>query len=404
MTEESLTTQNNIESDEQIVTATNVSASKNGFDYKRLIEKFGVEEFTQELKQKFENVTGHKVHYLIERGLFFSHVGLNGLLDAYQNKKQIYIYTGRGPSTTSMHLGHLIPFFVTKWLQDVFQAIVVIQMSDDEKFYFKDDLSIDDCEKYGRENAKDIIACGFDPSKTYIFSNYRSMGRMYTLACKFLKEIRVKDINSMYGADEEYNIGKVMWPVLQTVPAFSQAFPEIFGTRKDVYCLIPAAIDQAPYFRMANDLAKKFKFRKPCLLFGKFLPGLSGIGSKMSSTSEKNAKILSEPIFLDDTSKNISKKIKSSFSGGGDTFELHQKNGANLNTDVPYQYLTFLEKDSDKLKHIADEYSSGRMLTGEIKQILIDRIIEIIENHKLEKAKITEDILNNYFTEFNKRK
>ncbi len=33
---------------------------------------------------------------------------------------KFFLYTGRGPSSEAMHLGHLIPFLFTKWLQEVF--------------------------------------------------------------------------------------------------------------------------------------------------------------------------------------------------------------------------------------------------------------------------------------------
>jgi len=46
----------------------------------------------------------------------------------------------------------------------------VIQLTDDEKFLWKD-LQLDECHRLGFENAKDIIACGFDVSKTFIFSD-----------------------------------------------------------------------------------------------------------------------------------------------------------------------------------------------------------------------------------------
>lgn len=32
------------------------------------------------------------------------------------------MYTGRGPSSDALHLGHTIPFSFTKWLQDVFDV------------------------------------------------------------------------------------------------------------------------------------------------------------------------------------------------------------------------------------------------------------------------------------------
>ena len=48
---------------------------------------------------------------------------------------------------------------------------LVIQMTDDEKFYFKDGKELDDYTSLAYENAKDIIACGFDPEKTFIFTD-----------------------------------------------------------------------------------------------------------------------------------------------------------------------------------------------------------------------------------------
>lgn len=39
---------------------------------------------------------------------------MHQILDAYENKKPFYLYTGRGPSSEAMHVGHLIPFIFTK--------------------------------------------------------------------------------------------------------------------------------------------------------------------------------------------------------------------------------------------------------------------------------------------------
>lgn len=43
-------------------------------------------------------------------------------------------------------------------------------MTDDEKFLWKN-LGIDEAHRLAYENSKDIIACGFDINKTFIFSN-----------------------------------------------------------------------------------------------------------------------------------------------------------------------------------------------------------------------------------------
>jgi len=42
-----------------------------------------------------------------------------------------------------MHLGHLLPFLFTKWLQDTFKVPLVIQITDDEKFFFKGEYTLE---------------------------------------------------------------------------------------------------------------------------------------------------------------------------------------------------------------------------------------------------------------------
>lgn len=96
-------------------------------------------------------------------------------LNLYEQGKPFYLYTGRGPSSDAMHLGHLIPFLFCKWLQDVFDVPLVIQLTDDEKTIWKD-LEVEDAIKLAHENAKDIIACDFNIDKTFIFSNFEHIG------------------------------------------------------------------------------------------------------------------------------------------------------------------------------------------------------------------------------------
>ena len=43
-------------------------------------------------------------------------------------------------------------------------------MTDDEKFLWRE-LELEEAHRLAIENAKDIIACGFDINKTFIFSN-----------------------------------------------------------------------------------------------------------------------------------------------------------------------------------------------------------------------------------------
>jgi tryptophanyl-tRNA synthetase len=51
-----------------------------------------------------------------------SALALAQIVTAYEAGEKFYLYTGRGPSSEALHLGHLVPFHFTKWLQEAFKA------------------------------------------------------------------------------------------------------------------------------------------------------------------------------------------------------------------------------------------------------------------------------------------
>lgn len=100
---------------EDIITPWNIhSVSESGIDYDRIIEKFGTQKIDDEIIKKIEAAIGKEVHYFIKRGIAFSHRELEKLLQLHAAKKPFYLYTGRGPSSDGLHLGHLIPLIITK--------------------------------------------------------------------------------------------------------------------------------------------------------------------------------------------------------------------------------------------------------------------------------------------------
>lgn len=109
-------------STEQIITPFDVSGGVDehgrvkAIDYDKLIDKFGSQRIDQALLEKFERVTGKKPHRLMRRGMVFSHRDLNMILDKYEKGLPFFLYTGRGPSSDSMHVGHSIPFEFTKYV------------------------------------------------------------------------------------------------------------------------------------------------------------------------------------------------------------------------------------------------------------------------------------------------
>jgi len=354
----------------------------------KLIEQFGSERISDKQIEKIERLTGKKAHHFLRRGIFFSQRDLNFILSQKENGKQFYLYTGRGPSSEAMHLGHLIPFIFTRYLQEVFNVPLVIQLTDDEKFLWKESLSLEQCHRLSYENAKDIIACGFDVKKTFIFSDIDYVGSsssFYKNILRIQRSVTFNQVRGIFGFGDSDKIGKISFPAIQAAPSFSTSFPQIFGEKSNVPCLIPCAIDQDPYFRMTRDVAPRLNYHKPALLHSTFFPALQGAKTKMSSSDPNSS------VFLTDTPKQIKNKInKHAFSGGKDSAEEHREKGGDITVDIPYQYLTFFLEDDEKLEQIKNDYTSGKMLTGELKKILIETLQPIVAKH-IERRKLVTD-------------
>lgn len=338
-------------------------------DYDKLINIFGTQPITRELLDRIEGLAG-ELHVLLRRGVFFSHRDLDLVLDDYAGGRGFFLYTGRGPSGP-MHIGHLIPFILTKWLQDRFRVNVYIMITDDEKYWDEPGMSIRDVRRWAYENTLDIIAVGFDPDRTFVFHDIEYIGKLYPMAVKVAKRINFNTAKAVFGFTGSTNIGLIFYPALQVVPT-------LFEKRR---CLIPAAIDQDPYWRIQRDMAESLGYYKTAAIHSKFMPPLTGLEGKMSTSKPETA------IFLHDDPKTVRFKImRYAFSGGQPTVELHRRLGGNPDVDVSFQWLKiYFEQDDAKLKKIEDDYRSGRMLTGELKEYLVEKINAFLEEHRVKR-------------------
>lgn len=206
------------------------------------------------------------------------------------------------------------------------------------------------------------------------------------------KCVTFNQVKGIFGFDDSSVIGKIAFPAVQATPCLSTSFPHIFNGKK-LQCLIPCAIDQDPYFRMTRDVAPRIGFSKPALLHSKFFPALQGAQTKMSASDANST------IFCSDTPKQVKNKInKHAFSGGQATIEDHRKIGGNCEIDISFQYLRFFVEDDEKLEQIRKDYTSGLLLTGELKKILIDVVTPILKDHQERRGKISEELLKQYMT------
>ena len=257
---------------------------------------------------------------------------------------------------------------------------------------------------------KDITACGFDMSKTFIFSNLDYMRYLYKTVVQIEKSVTTSQVKGVFGFNDSDNIGKMSFPAIQAAPSFHLSFPHIFpepqnfkdnienkstlqqGHNHRIMCLILCAIDQDTYFRLTRDVAPKLGFPKPVLVHGKFLPSLQGAKTKMSSSDKSSA------IFLTDSPSMIASKILSAFSGGGSSKELHIKYGANLKIDVPFKFLEFFLEDDQQLEQIREQYSQGRMMTTQVKKLTASVVSKLIQEHQERRAQITEYELKEFMS------
>ncbi len=346
-------------------------------DYDRLIKEFGIQKLTSADLKRIEKIAG-ELHPFLRRGIFFAHRDLKWVLDEYEKGNKFFLYTGRGPSGP-IHIGHLSVWQFTKWLQDKFDVELWFQFTDDEKFLFKD-ISWEEVQKWTYENMLDVIALGFDPKKTHFLIDTKHAGIMYPEAIKVAKRINFSSIKAAFGFSDQNNIGSIFYTAMQTVPVF---LPNVLKKEKRP-CLIPLGVDQDPHFRLSRDVLEKLGYMKPAILHAKFMPPLTGVEDKTSSSNPDTA------ILTTDNPEAVKRKInKYAFSGGQPTVEEHRKKGGNPEIDVACQWLKYFEEDDKKLEKIFNDYKSGKLLSGEVKAIIIEKINEFLKEHqkKREEAK-----------------
>ncbi|MCS7120825.1 MAG: tryptophan--tRNA ligase [Nitrososphaerota archaeon] len=370
--------------EEMIVTPWTVSGR---IDYSRLIEEFGTQPITEELLKRIEKHTGD-LHLQLRRGIFFSHRDLDWILDMYESGLKFYLYTGRGPSGP-VHIGHMVPWIFTKYLQEKFDVKLLFQMTDDEKFLFHPEFELSDTTRFAYDNALDVIAIGFDPEKTKIIMDVKDSGLLYKLAVQIAKRVTFSTVKATFGFTESSNIGLIFFPAIQAAPAFLES--ELSG--RNTPCLIPAAIDQDPYWRVTRDVAPKLGYFKPAQIHSKFLPGL-GKGGKMSASMPETC------IFATDTPEAAQHKLWNAFTGGKPTVEEQRKHGGDPFICPIYYYDYYLfEEDDKKLEETCLRCRNGDLLCGEHKMALAEKVKKFLKEHqkKREKAKdeLNEFLFNN---------
>ena len=331
-----------------------------------LIKRFGAEAMSK-LKDK-------PYFYTFEKGIIYSHRDFDKFFFALKKGEKCAILSGFNASGT-IHIGHKPVFDTNLFFQKKYGLDVYIPISDDESYLAGKVSTQEEALVNAKKLAKELLAYGFNPKKTFFIID-QVYTNIYNLAVKLSKKVNYSEIKATYGYKPEENIGLHFYPAVQSAHIL---FPQIEKGIKNV--LVPIGPDEDAHIRISRDIAGRFGLNKPAILHARFFPGLDG---------EKMSKSRNNAIFLSDDEKTIRKKVNKAYSGGADTAEEHRKNGGNPDDDVSIFYLTnlfFDESESDKLRN---DYRKGRILSGEVKKMLGDEIVNFVKDFQSRLKKISD--------------
>lgn len=344
-------------------------------DYDRLVKIFGAKPLTDREVSALSEAAG-EIHLMVRRRVFYSHRDFDVFLEVFKSGKRCVLYTGRGPSGHT-HLGHILPWIFTKWLQDRLGLELFFQMTDDEKYWHGESGSLEEFNSLAYENILDLAALGLDPAKTHVIIDSEDIRFLYPIAVRVAKKITYSTQKATFGFTDSTNIGMVFYPVLQISVAFLPT--ELYN--EHVMVLIPAGIDQDPYWRIARDIAPSLNYPKPAQIHNKLLPGL-GIGGKMSSSKPETA------IYTTDPPEIAVQKVMKSYTGGQPTAEMQRKYGGNPDACPVYKmYEMLFEEDDKKLLERYYACKSGAILCGECKKELAERVAKFLREHQERRRK-----------------
>ncbi len=354
---------------------------KGDVDYDRLIKEFGISPMPKDLPKEFKD------NFLFRRGIIYGHRDFDKILNAVKNKQKFAMMTGLMPSG-KFHFGHAIVVQQILFYQSL-GAKVYVAVADIEAYNTRNPNMKELRDTAIEEYLTNYVAMGLNLKNCDFYfqsersNNGKKANAYYSLAQTAARHITFNEVKAIYG---DITPGKLSSALLQVSDMLHPQLKEFEGP---VHTVIPVGSDQDNHIRIARDITQRIKLHKFIQLsstYHMFLPGLKT--GKMSSSDPDSF------ISFTDTPEIVEKKIKKyAFSGGKDTLEEHRKKGGNPDVDVSYQWLRmFFETDDKKLEKIHDDYKSGKLLTGELKQILIEKVNSYLKEHQKKREKAKKEV------------
>ncbi|MBU1202178.1 MAG: tryptophan--tRNA ligase [Nanoarchaeota archaeon] len=340
-------------------------------DYQKVIKDFGLE--------IFDSSTFLNPNKVMRRGVVFAGRDLKIIDRCIKEKKPFYTLSGIMPTSKEIHLGTKLVVENLRYFQE--QGAKTYILIADLEAQAARGVSLEEGKKRAMNfHIPAYIALGLDPKKTVFYFQSENKEVIH-FAYEAARKITLNEFKAIYGSADP---GRIMSAVTQVgdvlYPQFEERMPGI----------IPVGIDQDPHIRLARDVVNRMKDKKffpPSSIYHKYTPSLDG-SMKMSKSKPESC------ISIPEDDKSVRKKIMKALSGGRETLEEHKKLGAEVEKCMIFELLKqHLVEDDKELERIYQEYKSGRMSAGEIKQLASEKMILFMNdfNKKLQKAKSQVD-------------
>ena len=336
---------------------------------RKLIEEFGLDY----LPEEFKDITDEK-HIYVRRGILFACRTSEDIIKI-KEAGDFYALTGIMPSYEKIHLGTLAVVESMKAFQKKSKLTIVL-VADLEALATRN-IPLDVGRKYALEyHIPTYIALGLDPNKTIFYFQSDNVD-LQKIAFDAAKEITLSEFRAVYGDVNPPRIVSVLHQIGDML------FPQLV---KPMHGIIPVGLDQDPHIRLCRDYLKRtrvYNFKPIVGVYIRDVPSLDGQG-KMSKSEPHKAIFIPEEDY-----ETLRKKIFKAFSGGAPSLEEQRKRGADLSKDIPYKILEFILKDEEQLLKIAEDYSTGKIISGEVKEFLFEYLKSFMEDFKgkLEQAR-----------------
>ena len=321
-------------------------------DYEKIIKDFGLEVFDPKLFPKPNRI--------MRRGVVFAGRDLKIISDAIKNKKRYYVLSGIMPTNEKIHFGNKMVVENIKYFQD-HGAEAYVLVADLESAAARG-VPLEEAKKRALNfHIPAYVALGLDAKKTTFYFQSENI-EVCRIASEASKKVTANEFKAIYGSLEPGRI----------YSAFTQVGDILYPQLKErMPGIIPVGVDQDPHIRLTRDIVRRTKkkgFFLPSGLYHKYMPSLDG-SIKMSKSKPESCIELPEDI------KSVKRKIKNALSGGRDTLEEHRKKGAVIEKDMVFELMKqHLIEDDNELNKIYKNYKSGKMTSGELKEIACDKM------------------------------